>query len=128
LDLSSLINDDNIELLFTLVNRYPDKKVVLNVVLNIADRFSSNSFFLSRYGLLLLECGLYEESEKVLEKSLQINPREYSSIFYIISVYIYLKKFDKIIPTIDAYRHVFKSNPEMHAKITALEQKLKHLA
>lgn len=127
-DLSKLINGDNIELLFTVVNRYPDKKVILNVVLSVADKFSSNSFFLSKYGLLLMECALYEESEKALEQSLQLNPHEYSSIFYIISVYIYLNKFEKIIPTIDAYRHVFKSNPEMHAKITALEKKLKHLA
>ena len=94
----------------------------------MAEKFSSNSYFLSRYGLLLLECALYEESEKVLEKSLEINPQEYSSIFYVISVYIYLNKFEKIMPTINAYRHRFESNPELRTKILALEQKLKHLA
>jgi len=126
-DLQSLINENNLELFFTAINRYPDKKVILNVVLNIATRFSSNSFFFNKYGLLLLECTLYEEAEKVLEKSLQINPHEYSSIFYLISVFIYLKKFEKIIPTIDAHRHVIAANPELQSKISALEQKLKHI-
>lgn len=126
-NLKEILNDDNVELFFTLINRYPDKKLILNIVINAADGFSSNSFFLSKYGLFLLECGLYEESEKVLEKSLQINPKEYSSIFYVISVYMYLNKFEKILPTIDAYRHEFKSNPVLHAKISLLEKKLKHL-
>ena len=123
-ELKSIINNDNYELLFIAGNQYPDKSMIMKITKVVVDKFLNNSSFLNKYGLVLLENSLEIEAEKILERSLELNPHELSSVFYLISVYIKQNAIDKISIIINRYRPYFEVHPTLLSKLIDLEQKL----
>lgn len=123
----NFIDEDNIELLFAAIEKLPDKKNVLELIESIEENFNGKSIFYNKYGYLLLANGYLEEAENVLLKSLNINSNEFSSVFYLISIYVQQNRIDKILSLINEHRHNVETIPEIAAKLNAIEQKLKNI-
>jgi glycosyltransferase involved in cell wall biosynthesis len=124
IDIKSLINDYNYELFFELINRYEEKKIFIAYINVLAENFISDSMFLNKYGLLLLDCSYNEAAEKMFEISLEMNRKQFSVVFYLISALIKQNKFDKIKSVISYYKKDFESYPNLCNKLSDLEQKL----
>ena len=126
-DILKFIDDESIELLFDSISRVNDKSSVFQFLSTLEKKFKNSSYYYSKYGLLLYENSELDNAELMLKKSLQINPHEYSSVFYLISVYIKQNRIDKILNTINEHRHNFISKPQLVSKLEELEQKLKSI-
>ena len=123
-DLNSIVTKENIELLFACSKLYGDRTVPLNIILSVAEKFNSDSAFLNKLGLLLVESNMDDEAEKMLNKSLELNPKELSSVFYLISLYIKQNNLVKVTETIENYRDNFEENSLLKNKLSELEAKL----
>lgn len=121
------VNAENIELLFVAIDKMPDKKNALELIESLEDNFKGKSFFYNKYGYILLAQGHLDKAENALKKSLEINANEFSSVFYLISIYVQQNRIDKILSLINEHRHNVETIPEIAAKLNAIEQKLKNI-
>ncbi len=125
--INDIINLESLELLFVSLNRINDKKDVLTFMEEIEKYFGQNSFYCNKYGLFLFENSIFDKAEQVLKRSLEINPLEYSSVFYLISVYIKQNRISDVMDTINEHRHTFSANSQIAEKIKVIEQKISSL-
>jgi glycosyltransferase involved in cell wall biosynthesis len=124
IELRKLINEYNYELFFELVNKYEEKKIFISYINVLAEKFISDPLFLNKYGLLLMDCSFNEAAERMFEISLEMNTKQLSIVFYLISALIKQSKFDKIKLVINLYKKDFEAYPILRDKLGDLEHKL----
>jgi glycosyltransferase involved in cell wall biosynthesis len=123
-DYASLINKSNCELIFSLIEKYPLIEIKLKLLQLSSEQLSQHTAFLNSYGLALLQNNNIEEAIEVFEKSIKIKLSEPAVIFYLVSAYVQLEKFEKIDALIETAEKSFGSLPEVMERLNVLKEKL----
>jgi glycosyltransferase involved in cell wall biosynthesis len=123
-DYASLINKNNCELLFSLIEKYPLIETKLKLLKQSSKKLSQHTAFLNSYGFALLQNNNLEEAIEVFEKSIKIKLSEPAIIFYLVSAYVQLEQFEKIGSLIETAEKSFGSLPEVMERLNVLKEKL----
>ncbi len=121
---SLTINNSNCDLIFSLIEKYPNLDTKLKLLKLSASKLSEHTAFLNTYGLTLLESNETKSAAEIFEKSLSKKVTEPAVLFYLISAYVQLEKFEKIIDVIELAEKHFFELPEVMERVTLLKNKL----
>lgn len=118
----SEVNNENIELILTLIEEYSLKERI-DTYKSLSPFFKVNSLFLLKYGLVLANDKKYDEAEKKLEKSFELS-RNPSIVFYLISTYLQNSKPAKVIEILSVAENAFSGKKEIIERLSILKDKL----
>ena len=121
---AGLITGSNIALVLALFDHYRDGGVKLELLQQIKERFSGNSIFYNRLGLLLMEAQKFSEAVMAFEQSLSINSDDPSTIFYLVSSYLQNGEPDKILQLVQIAERKFANQQQILFRINMLKEKL----
>ncbi|MDP3148611.1 MAG: glycosyltransferase [Ignavibacteria bacterium] len=121
---SELISASNIALVLALFDRYSDNVVKLELVQLCKERFSGNSVFFNKLGLLLIEFQKYAEAAIAFEKSITVNNDDPSTIFYLVSAYLQNGEPAKIPAVVHAAERKFADQEQVLLRLNLLKEKL----
>jgi glycosyltransferase involved in cell wall biosynthesis len=113
-----------LEPLLTLLENYTHPEAKETILRQLSIQFTNNAAIHLQLGRLHLSNGKYEEAEKEIEKTVDINPGEPSFYFYLVSVYMQNSRFEKLPGVLEKLEQRFGSSPEIRPKIEILKQKL----
>jgi glycosyltransferase involved in cell wall biosynthesis len=123
-DYSSVIEESNCELIFSLIEKYPNLETKLKLLEHSSSKLSEHTAFLNTYGLALLESNEPAKAAELFEKSLSKKITEPAILFYLISSYVQLESFEKIVEVIEIAEKHFAELPEVMNRVEILKQKL----
>jgi hypothetical protein len=123
-ELLSFINDSNLNIYIALLEHYNVPECKINILKAIADKYSQNSAVLNKYGLALTGIRNIDEAILVFEKSLEVNPGDPSTIFYLISAYLQKNNFQRINFLINLAKERHAGTPAVINRLNLIEQKL----
>ena len=121
---AEFISQKNLDFCLSILSKYHSKEKVLNILSEIKEKFIDNPQFLNAYALSLSENKKPEEAELIWEKLLSINKYEPSSLFYLISFYVSIKRFEKIPNVFKLIEKNFSNIPEVTSRLIIIKQKL----
>ncbi|MBU0472742.1 MAG: glycosyltransferase family 2 protein [Bacteroidetes bacterium] len=123
--LSQIIDVDSLDLYLLLISRIESIQSQLNSLLFLNDKFETNSKFLTKLGLMLNENGYSSEAAQVFERSLKLEVKDPSQVFYLISIYVNENKYDKIPELLEfalnEFSHIVGVKDKLHSVIKKLE-------
>jgi glycosyltransferase involved in cell wall biosynthesis len=121
---SSTINNSNCDLIFSLIEKYPDINTKLKLLKHSSHKLSEHTAFLNTYGLALLEKNEPVDAADAFERSIAKKVTEPAVLFYLISAYVQLEKYEKIIDVIElAEKHFFELK-EVMERVKLMKDKL----
>jgi glycosyltransferase involved in cell wall biosynthesis len=123
-ELLSCINDSNLNIYISMLEYYNVSESKIAILKAIAGKYSQNSTILNKYGLALTSIHNIDEAILVLEKSLEINPNDPSTVFYLISAYLQKNNFQKINSLINFAKEKHSGIPAVIDRINLIGQKL----
>jgi glycosyltransferase involved in cell wall biosynthesis len=123
-ELLECLNVDNLNIFITILEHYNVIESKVAILKIISDKFTQNSIILNKYGLALANIKNIEEAVLVLEKSLDINPDDPSTVLYLISIYIQKSNFQKINSLLKFAKNKYSDFPAIIDKLKLIEQKL----
>ncbi|MDR3627623.1 MAG: glycosyltransferase [Ignavibacteriaceae bacterium] len=123
-ELLGCVNDSNLNVYISMLEHYsvPESKVA--ILRAISGKFLENSTILNKLGLALAGIQNIDEAIKVFEKSLEINPGDPSTVFYLISTYLQKNNFQKISSLINLAKERHSGIPAVIDRLNLIEQKL----
>ena len=107
-----------------LFEKYKEKRLVLEILIEIYNSFKENSKFLKTMGLLYLENNLHDKAIKLFEESLELKEKDPASVFYLISIYLEDNQLEKIPSLLILAEKEFRNIPEFNSKFEILKEKL----
>ena len=122
--LSQIISNDNLDMFLVLFEKYKEKRLVLEILIEIYNSFKENSKFLKTMGLLYLENNLHDKAIKLFEESLELKEKDPASVFYLISIYLEDNQLEKIPSLLILAEKEFRNIPEFNSKFEILKEKL----
>jgi len=119
-----VISQSNLDLVLTLIDQYsiPESKIIL--LENINKKFSSNSSVLNKLGLSYTELKEYKKAELVFKESIDTNPNDPSTIFYLTSTYLQVNNLSQIKDLIEFAEKKFSHMKVVMDKLNLIKQKL----
>lgn len=121
---ANLITASNVEVVFALFEAYQWTDSKIELLQSSKERFSENSSFYNKYGLLLLETRNYSEAVTVFEQSMHTNGDDPSTIFYLVSAYYQNGETGKIFRLVADAEKKFASIEQVHSRLQLLKEKL----
>lgn len=118
------ITPSNFSLVATLFDRYNDKNTKLELMQLCSERFSRDSLFFNKLGLLLMECKKNSEAANAFEQSIYINDSDPSTIFYLVSAYLQSGELAKIKSTVYSAELKFFNQEQVLSRLNLLKEKL----
>ncbi len=119
-----MISNDNLDMFLTLLERYNEKYLALEILKEIYNSFKNNSKFLKALGLLYFENNFLNEAASLFEESLILKEKDPASVFYLVSVYLQDNQLEKIPALLIMAEKEFGNIPEFNSKFEILKQKL----
>jgi len=123
--LSNIIDVDSLDLYLLLISRIKSIQSQLNSLFFLNDKFETNSKFLTKLGLMLNENGYSSEAAQVFERSLKLEVKDPSQVFYLISIYVNENKYDKIPELLEFALKEFSHIAGIKNKLQSVIKKLK---
>ncbi|MFA6978802.1 MAG: glycosyltransferase [Ignavibacteriaceae bacterium] len=118
------ITTSNIALVLALFDRYNDKFVKLTLLQLSKEKFSENSTFYNKLGMLLMESQKYAEAANTFEQSIIINNDDPSTVFYLVSAYLQNGEPAKIPAVVYSAEQKFANQEQVLSRLTLLREKL----
>lgn len=123
--LSKIIDVDSLDLYLLLISRIKSVQSQLNSLFFLNDKFETNSKFLTKLGLMLNENGYSSEAAQVFERSLRLEVKDPSQVFYLISIYVNENRYDKIPAILEfalnEFSHIVGIKDKLNSVIKKLE-------
>ena len=123
--LGQIIDVDSLDLYLLLISRIKSAQWQLNSLFFLNDKFETNSKFLTKLGLMLNENGYSSEAAQVFERSLKLEVKDPSQVFYLISIYVNENKYDKIPELLEfalnEFSHIVGIKDKLNSVIKKLE-------
>ncbi len=119
-----VINQNNLDLILTMLDKYDVSGSKIAVLKMLSDKFPNSSLIINKLGIALASIKEFSKSEMYLEKSLQINPNDPSTIFYLVSVYLQENKIQQITSLLESAEKKFSNKNVVLEKLKLIRQKL----
>jgi glycosyltransferase involved in cell wall biosynthesis len=119
-----LKSENDVITILGLTDHYFNLKVKLNLLGLLRRKFPENSRLLTKLALCHEQNNDLLVAEELLEKSFSINTSEPSVIFYLASVYIKNKHFEKVGLLITSAEEIHRKEPQILKKLQILKNKL----
>ncbi|MCK9210230.1 MAG: glycosyltransferase [Ignavibacteriaceae bacterium] len=119
-----LISASNFDFVLALLDHFKDILVKLEMLQLIKERFSSNSGFLNKLGILLMETQKYSEAVDAFEQSIKTNGEDPSTIFYLVSAYLQNGESDKIPNLVFDAEKKYANQEQVLSRLNLLKEKL----
>lgn len=123
-DYANAVDEDHIELLLCLIDKYRISGAKLKLLANLPLAFRERTDYLNSYAAALYENERHEDAALVYEAALAKGSDDPSAVFYLISVYVTLGQFEKIPVLINTVESKFSSQPEVSSRIQMLKDSL----
>jgi len=123
-ELSRCLNETNLNVVNSMLDNYTVNDCKINILKLMAGKFPQNSSVLNKFGLALSEQKNIDEAASVLEKSLEINPDDPSTVFYLISIYLQKNNLQKIESLINHAKIKYSGIPAIIDKLNLIEHKI----
>ena len=122
--LGEIVDIDSLELFLILISRIESKQSQLNALFFLNDKFEMNSKYLTRLGLSLYENEYRSEAAQIFERSLKLEVKDPSQVFYLISIYVDESKYEKIPELLEFAMNEFSHIPGIQEKLNNVIKKL----
>ncbi|MEI7811857.1 MAG: glycosyltransferase [Ignavibacteria bacterium] len=120
----NFINAGNLEFLLSLVENYNNADIKITILEHIFENYKNTPAYLNVLGLVLMQNERMEEAEKIFTDSIAIEFSDPSVVFYLVSIYISLNKFNLIPSLIESAESRFINFPEVNSRLQVLRQKI----
>ncbi len=114
------INDRNIDIVLMLLRNYSPN---LEIIKSIYNKFFNNPEYLKEMAILAADEDIIL-SEKLLQRSYELNNTDASVIFYLISMKIKNNRLNEIPALIENAEKKFVDNPQIQVKIQQMKEKI----
>jgi glycosyltransferase involved in cell wall biosynthesis len=121
--LASAVINNSLEPILNLLNGYSDNNFKLALLKEISRRIS-NSKITNMLGLYYLSIKDFLTAKEYFEKSLLIDPRDPSPMFYLISLHINTENYAEIDHLIKITEEKFKDHTVVMEKLNIIKEKL----
>ena len=118
------INENNLSIFISLLDNYNMQDTKIFILKNISEKYPLNSTILNKLGLAFAGGQNIDDAIIEFEKSLEINPDDPSTVFYLISAYVKKNNLEKIIILISQAKKRHSGIPAVIEKLNLIEQKL----
>ncbi len=122
--LGRVVDVDSIDLYLILIARIESKQTQLNALFFLNDKFEMNSKYLTRLGLSLYENEYRGEATQIFERSLKLEEKDPSQVFYLISIYVDENKYEKIPELLEFAMNEFSHISGIQEKLNNVIKKL----
>lgn len=122
--LGQSVNIDSLDLYLILISRIENKQSQLNALFFLNDKFEMNSKYLTRLGLSLYENEYRSEAMQIFERSLKLEVKDPSQVFYLISIYVDENRYDKIPELLEFAMNEFSHIAGIQEKLNSVIKKL----
>lgn len=122
--LITIINENNLDFYLALTKHYSHIESKLTLDQRLIEKFNNNISVRNRLGYDLSKAGNNYEAAEVFEKLLTENSEEATPVFYLIPIYLELKRFDDIQQLITTSKKRFSNNEIVIRHINTFEQKI----
>jgi glycosyltransferase involved in cell wall biosynthesis len=123
-ELSECLNETNLNVFNSMLDNYTINDCKINILKVMAGKFPQYSSVLNKLGLALSEQKNIDEAASVLEKSLEINPDDPSTVFYLISIYLQKNNIQKIDSLINHAKIKYSGIPAIIDKLNLIEHRI----
>ncbi len=122
--LGQVVDVDSLDLYLLLISRIKSKQSQLNALFFLNDKFETTSKYLTRLGLSLYENEYRSEASQIFERSLTLEEKDPSQVFYLISIYVEENKYDKIPELLEFAMNEFSHIAGIQEKLNSVIKKL----
>lgn len=122
--ITSMINMNNIGFFIFMLGNNPYKQQIFVIVEMLLKKFPENIDVKKLLAKLLDEFGRLDEAIKILEKISEVDQKDPSVYFYLISYYLKQGSQDKIKPIILKLEKNFSNVPDVMTRVRTLKRKL----
>lgn len=127
----SIVDETNIETVLLLLDGYQEQDVKLELLRRMPENIITNKEFeieyLNALGSALLKNNYFEEAAETFETSIGKGIKDPSAIFFLISIYINIGKFDRILLLVEMAEKSFASDGEIMQRVYLLKKQLSAL-
>jgi len=118
------ISKENLDFFLNIISNYDDMLIQEKILIGINKKFPDNCTVLNKLGSILSQQNKFEEAREKFNESYISNPKEPSTIFYLVSSYLQTKNISEIPPLIISAEETFQNQPQIIQKIDLLKQKI----
>ncbi|WKZ70199.1 MAG: glycosyltransferase [Melioribacteraceae bacterium] len=123
-ELVGIINENNLDFYLALTKHYDHIDTKLEFDQKLIGKFIDNVSVKNRLGYDLSKAGKNPEAAEVFEKLLKENHDEATPVFYLIPIYLEMKKFDDLKQLIEQSKNRFTKNKLVMNHINKFEEKI----
>ncbi len=123
-DLPACANDINIDVFLELLTTYRYLNSKIKMLKNLAIKFTGNFSVNNIYGITLADAGLVDEAIDVLSENITNNKENPGAVFYLLSLLLKKKNYEKIVSLLKYARENFFHIPEVNSRLQLLSEKL----
>ncbi len=120
----SIVNDFNYEFYFALIDVYYHKEIIVQFFEKLVQTNPQNTLYRNKYVFYLSQFGKNAQALAQLEEKLELFPEDPTTIFYMISLYMETKEFEKLEQIIRWGKDKFKGNEVFISRINEIEKKI----
>jgi glycosyltransferase involved in cell wall biosynthesis len=126
-ELSECLNENNLNVFISMLENYNAADNKIDVFKTISGRFPQNTIILNKLGLALANANKLDEAESIFEKSIELNPDDPSTVFYLISINLQKNNFQKINNLVNFAKNKYSMIPAVLNKLKLIEQRISAL-
>lgn len=125
---NEIVSEQNLDFYLWLIGNYKYQDVKIVMLKNLAEKFNENVIIKNKLGLAYSQNKENKKAIEIFEDSLENFANEPSPAFYLISLYLEEKKFDKLNYLLDTCKTRYSNDEIIQRHIKVVEDKIKNIA